>query len=107
MLAGRADRRIADDEKSGVGPVLAHQRDAVDRHEAAAPSGGEPVLEIGQDDGLAIRPEPAGHRQMQAEIDRGRDSDCSPPPAQTRTGPIKASGSYLEYLTAKRALGQG
>ena len=40
-------------------------------------------------------------------IDRGRDGDCSPPPAQTRTGPIKASGSYLEYLTAKRALGQG
>ena len=39
--------------------------------------------------------------------DRGRDGDCSPPPAQTRTGPIKASGSYLEYLTAKRALGQG
>ena len=39
--------------------------------------------------------------------DRGRDGDCSPPPAQTRTGPIKASGSYLEYLTAKRELGQG
>jgi hypothetical protein len=39
--------------------------------------------------------------------DGGRDGDCSPPPAQTRTGPIKASGSYLEYLTAKRALGQG
>jgi len=39
--------------------------------------------------------------------DRGRDGDCSPPPAQTRTGPIKASGSYLEYLTAKRTLGQG
>src|SRR5580704_961526 len=36
-----------------------------------------------------------------------RDGDCSPPPAQTRTGPIKASGSYLEYLTANRALGQG
>jgi hypothetical protein len=40
-------------------------------------------------------------------LDRGRDGDCSSPPAQTRTGPIKASGSYLEYLTAKRALGQG
>ena len=27
---------------------------------------------------------------------RGRDDRCRPPPAQTRTGPIKASGSYLE-----------
>jgi len=39
--------------------------------------------------------------------DRGRDGDCSPPPAQIRTCPIKAYGSYLECLTAKRALGQG
>jgi hypothetical protein len=39
--------------------------------------------------------------------DRGRNGDCSPPPAQIRTGPIKAYGSYLEYLTANRALGQG
>src|SRR5262249_11965243 len=39
--------------------------------------------------------------------DRGRDGDCSPPPAQTRTGPIRASGSYLECLTAKRTCGQG
>jgi len=68
VLAGRADRRMADDEKSGVGPVLAHQRDAVDRHEASTPSGGEPVPEKGQDDGMAIRPEPAGQRQMQPEI---------------------------------------
>jgi hypothetical protein len=41
------------------------------------------------------------------EEDRGRDGDRSPPPAQTRTGPTKASGSYLEYLTAKRCCGQG
>src|SRR5262245_18066279 len=39
--------------------------------------------------------------------DRGRAGDCSPFPAQIRTGPLKASGSYLEYLTAKRVLGQG
>jgi hypothetical protein len=25
---------------------------------------------------------------------RGRDGDCSPPPVQTRTGAINASGSY-------------
>ena len=43
----------------------------------------------------------------QLDEDRGRAGDCSPPPAQIRTGPIKASGSYLEYLTANRALGQG
>jgi hypothetical protein len=40
-------------------------------------------------------------------VDRGRDGDCSPPPAQIRTGPIKAYGSYLECLTAKRCCGQG
>ena len=45
--------------------------------------------------------------RLRAKRDRGRDGDCSPPPAQTRTGPIKASGSYLECLTAKRWLGQG
>ena len=45
--------------------------------------------------------------QPRANHDRGRDGDCSPPPAQTRTGPIKAYGSYLECLTAKRTCGQG
>jgi hypothetical protein len=34
--------------------------------------------------------------------DRGRDDDFSPPPARTRTRPIKAYGSYLECLTANR-----
>src|SRR5208337_678616 len=29
------------------------------------------------------------------------------PPAQNRTGPIKASGSHLGYLTAKRIRGHG
>ncbi len=27
-------------------------------------------------------------------VSRGRDGDCSPPPARTRTGAINASGSY-------------
>ena len=30
-------------------------------------------------------------------VHRGRDEDCSPPPAQIRTGPIKAYGSYLGF----------
>src|SRR6516162_7822484 len=38
---------------------------------------------------------------------RGRDGHCWPPPAQIRTCPIKASGSYLGCLTSKRASGQG
>ena len=46
-----------------------------------------------------------GRQELGLE-DRGRNGDCSPPPAQTRTGPIKA-GSYLEYLTAKRCCDQG
>jgi hypothetical protein len=38
---------------------------------------------------------------------RGRDGCCQPPPAQIRTSPIRAYGSYLEYLTAKRCCGHG
>src|SRR5271166_5469014 len=40
-------------------------------------------------------------------VDRGRDAHYWAPPAQNRTGPIKASGSKLGYLTAKRARGHG
>jgi ribose/xylose/arabinose/galactoside ABC-type transport system permease subunit len=38
---------------------------------------------------------------------RGRAVHCWTPPAQIRTCPIRASGSYLGCLTAKRSLGQG
>jgi NAD(P)-dependent dehydrogenase (short-subunit alcohol dehydrogenase family) len=38
---------------------------------------------------------------------RGRDGHCWPPPAQIRTRPTKASGSYLGCLTSKRTSGQG
>src|SRR5262249_25316801 len=38
---------------------------------------------------------------------RGRDGHCWPPPAQIRTCPTKASGSYLGCLTSKRMSGQG
>jgi hypothetical protein len=38
---------------------------------------------------------------------RGRDAHCWAPPAQIRTGPIRASGSYLGCLTSKRTSGQG
>src|SRR5271170_4404106 len=33
---------------------------------------------------------------------RGRDGHCWPPPAQIRTSPIRASGSYLGCVTANR-----
>jgi hypothetical protein len=46
----------------------------------------------------------AGARQR---IDRGRNAHCWAPPAQIRTGPIRAYGSYLGCLTAKRWLGHG
>jgi hypothetical protein len=46
----------------------------------------------------------AGARQR---IDRGRDAGCPAPPAQIRTCPIRAYGSYLGCLTAKRWLGHG
>src|SRR5262245_22843450 len=38
---------------------------------------------------------------------RGRDASYLAPPAQIRTGPIRAYGSRLGCLTAKRAAGQG
>jgi hypothetical protein len=38
---------------------------------------------------------------------RGRDTRCLVPPAQIRTCPIRASGSYLGCLAATRSLGQG
>src|SRR5216684_7872965 len=38
---------------------------------------------------------------------RGRDGHYWPPPAQIRTRPTKASGSYLRCLTSKRSSGQG
>jgi len=40
-------------------------------------------------------------------LDRGRDASYLAPPAQNRTGPIRAYGSHLGCLTAKRASGQG
>jgi len=38
---------------------------------------------------------------------RGRNGHCWPPPAQIRTRPTMASGSYLGCLTSKRSSGQG
>ena len=45
--------------------------------------------------------------QRSASDDRGRDVGHPTPPAQIRTCPIKASGSYLGCLAAKRAFGHG
>src|SRR5476651_2891652 len=38
---------------------------------------------------------------------RGRDASHLAPPAQIRTGPIRAYGSHLGCLTAKRLSGHG
>jgi hypothetical protein len=37
----------------------------------------------------------------------GRDAGCPAPPVQIRASPIRALGSYLGCLTAKRTEGQG
>jgi hypothetical protein len=48
------------------------------------------------------------HDQIKPYIgDRGRDAGYPAPPAQIRTCPIKAYGSYLGYLTAIRSSGHG
>jgi DNA-binding MarR family transcriptional regulator len=56
--------------------------------------------EVGRDRAVRLRDEACS-------AFRGRDGHCWPPPAQIRTGPIKASGSYLGCLTSKRTSGQG
>ena len=38
---------------------------------------------------------------------RGRDASYLAPPAQIRTGPIRAYGSHLGCLTAKQLAGHG
>ncbi len=51
---------------------------------------------------------PAGFEYLGSVHDyRGRDAGYPAPPAQIRAGPIRALGSYLGCLTAKRAEGQG
>jgi hypothetical protein len=42
---------------------------------------------------------------MRAGSSRGRDGPCEPPRAQIPTCPIRAPGSYLGWVTAKRASG--
>ena len=42
-----------------------------------------------------------------SRIYRGRNVDCSTPPAQIRACPIKALGSYLEWMTRNRWSGHG
>jgi hypothetical protein len=42
-----------------------------------------------------------------ADYCRGRDASYLAPPAQIRTGPIRAYGSHLGCLTAKRLSGHG
>jgi hypothetical protein len=51
--------------------------------------------------GTAAHPPIAATFGNQLE-DRGRNAGYPAPPAQIRTGPTKASGSYLGYLAARR-----
>jgi len=44
---------------------------------------------------------------LEASHFRGRDASYLAPPAQIRTGPIRAYGSHLGCLTAKRLSGHG
>src|SRR5206468_4781132 len=44
---------------------------------------------------------------LKASHFRGRDASYLAPPAQIRTGPIRAYGSHLGCLTAKRLSGHG
>jgi hypothetical protein len=52
-------------------------------------------------------PDPAVPVHFASVADRGRDVPFGTPPAQIRTGPIKASGSYRGCLTRKRSSGHG
>ena len=55
--------------------------------------------------GLAIRPTTGNWRNEDfhlARFGRGRDDDCSPPPARTRAGATNAHGSYLGCLASKQ-----
>ena len=60
--------------------------------------------------GHAIRPNTGNWRNENfhlARFGRGRDADCSTPPAQTRAGAANAHGSYLGCLASKRQSGYG
>ena len=50
---------------------------------------------------------PATAARSAPGCDRGRDGCCQPPPAQIRTCPIKAYGSYRRCVTRKRCSGHG
>ena len=49
----------------------------------------------------------SGSGDSAAQIYRGRNAGYPAPPAPIRTSPIRASGSYLGCLAAKRTEGQG
>jgi hypothetical protein len=56
-----------------------------------------------------IREQPGSFASVWPPTDdfRGRDASYLAPPAQIRTGPIRAYGSHLGCLTAKRLSGHG
>ncbi len=56
---------------------------------------------------LGLRSDYGGGSKDYLVGDCGRDAHCWAPPAQIRTCPIRAYGSYLGCLTAKRSSGHG
>ena len=90
------------------------QRDAADLA-ALAPQKRGPKIDPSRADGQQIAQLMRDNERLKSRLDkallviedRGRDARYRAPPAQIRTCPIRAYGSYLECLTAKRSFGQG
>jgi len=95
--------------------LAAIDRDVPGRRHAPGRSGDGLCAEAGQRSPPArtqgkperVRTRSAAPTLARRSAYRGRDAHCWAPPAQIRTGPIRASGSYLGCLTSKRTSGQG
>ena len=61
----------------------------------------------GKTGGKEVAGRAKSERTSSAPADRGRNAGYPAPPAQIRTCPIRAFGSYLGCLTAKRCSGHG
>ncbi len=104
-------------EDDPVGVEAAHAIALHLQNHAAAGFGDEGAVDLQRARGVARCEDPvigdvagdgAGAAEEPVRVrDRGRDAGCPAPPAQIRTCPIRAYGSYLGYLTASRSSGQG
>ena len=90
------------------------QREAADLA-ALTPQRRGPKADPSRADALLIAQLTRDNLRLQSNLDkaylviedRGRDARYRAPPAQIRTSPIRAYGSYRRCLTAKRWFGQG